>query len=149
MANWLGGMSRKHSKKQFEKMASGQDLVSDQEKQKMENATRQVVQTGTEAQTQNLNRAGMANAMGAPVMSGAITDAAKESAKQGADAATKAMGLSADFAEKTAQARKAEIYQRADTTIARNDAIRKEATDAAMFMEDGIKKAFGVFGLGG
>ncbi len=138
MAFWLGGMSRKHSKAQFGKMASGQSLVTDQEQQGMENATRQVVQTGTEAQTQNLNRAGMANAMGAPVMSGAITDAAKETAKEGANAATKAMGLSADFAEKTAQARKAEIYQRADTTIARNDAIRKEASDVAAQLLDAI-----------
>ena len=116
----IGKMVRRFNKREMEKLYSGAGLVSDRETQKFEDDARDQAQAGLQAQQKMLNRAAEANKAGSPVVAGVIKSAAKDVAKQSADAGIKATGQAQKFSEALKEQRKAAILNNAKQQVAQN-----------------------------
>jgi hypothetical protein len=116
-----GGMRRKFTKDQMQKMMTG-NLVSDRETQAFEDAARESAQGALQTQQKLLNRAAAANQAGSPVVAGAMKQASRAVAQEAGDTAVKASGQAQQFSQALREQRKAQILNLAQTQIQQNRA---------------------------
>lgn len=117
----IGRMTRRWTKGQFEKMASG-DIVSDAEKRAMTDERVSAADQAIAGQQQLLNRGVLAQGTGGGIASGELAGAAQQLGTAAANAQTRAAGESQRMALALADKRKAQALGAADSLMARNRA---------------------------
>ena len=130
----IGKQRRRYVKGQFEKMAAG-ELVSDQERQAMQQERVSASEQAIGAQQQGLARASMAQTGGSPIAAGGMVKGAQALGQASAEAATKATGESQQLAAAVRE-------KRAAQALAAGERLHMEQKQArARALEFGLRTA--------
>jgi len=134
MAQWRKAKRarNKYIKGEFDKLSSGQDLVSDQEKLTMEEGQRDVANQTLQAQQQGLARAAMGAAGGNQATMDSFQQASQDLAGATGDAAIKASAQTQQMATAMEAQRRAAIMGDTEKMIAEGRSDARHAQEMAL-----------------